>query len=106
MATFFVFSSRHVLGHRFADMLGVLLPGFRSTPWDWPELAESLAAVVEHQADAFVVYREDLNDARSVKEALQHDFGAEAGDLVIEVDTGLGLHMFADRFAEKPRIAA
>jgi len=106
MATFYVLSSRHLLGQRFSEMLSALFPGVRSTPWDWPELAELLAALVEERTDAFIVYREDLDEKRSVKDALLRDFGAASDDQIIEVDAGLGLNAFASHLAERPRKAA
>jgi hypothetical protein len=106
MATFYVLSSRHVLGQRFSEMLSALFPGVRSTPWDWPELAELLAALVEDRTDAFIVYREDLDEARGVREALLRDFGAGADDQIVEIDVGLGLHTFATHFSQESRKAA
>jgi hypothetical protein len=106
MAIFYVLSSRDVLGQRFGEMLSGLFPGVRSTPWDWPELAELLAALVEERTDAFIVYREDLDEKRSVKDCLQRDFGATSDDEITEVDVGLGLDSFKIPFTEKPRKAA
>ena len=42
MATFYVLPSRHLLGQRFSELLAATFPGVRDTPWDWPDLAESL----------------------------------------------------------------
>ena len=92
MATFYVLPSRHLLGQRFSEMLLAIFPGKVHTPWDWPELAESLAALIEGQGDAFVVYREDLDDRMSVKDALVRDFGAGIDDEIVEVHFGAGLH--------------
>src|SRR4051794_11263037 len=60
MATFFVLPSRQVLGQRFGAMLSALFPGKCNALWDWPELAETLAGLVEGRGNAFIVYREDL----------------------------------------------
>jgi len=106
MATFYVLSSRHQLGQRFSEMLAAIFPGVRSTPWDWPELAELLAALVEERTDAVIVYREDLDENRSVKDALLRDFGAASEDQIIEVDPGLGSHTIVGHFLEISRKAA
>ena len=108
MATFYVLPSRHLLGHRFGDMLAALFPGTRYTPWDWPDLAESLATIVEGQASAFVVYREDLDEELSVKDALLQHFGAALDDEIIEIQFGIGLHQILHQpwATEKTRQAA
>jgi len=92
MATFYVLPSRTLLGQRFSEMLSSLFPEKRYTPWDWPELAESVAALIEGQGDAFVVYREDLDDRLSVKDSLLAHFGAVLDDDIVEVQFGAGLH--------------
>jgi hypothetical protein len=97
MATFYVLSSRHVLGQRFGEMLSALFPGERTTSWDWRELAELLAALVEERTGAFIVYREDLDDKRTVKDALQDHFGATADDQIVMVDAGVGVPAFAEK---------
>ena len=108
MATFYVLPSRHLLGQRFSDMLSTLFPGTSYTPWDWPELAEALAALVEGQASALIVYREDLDEELSVKDALVRHFGAALDDEIIEIQFGLGLHQILHQpwSTEKTRKAA
>ncbi len=91
MATFYIFPSRHLLGQRFSDTLASLFPGHRHTPWDWPDLAESLASLVTAQGDACVVYREDLDETLSLRVDLTLHFGANADDEIIEVQFPLGL---------------
>jgi hypothetical protein len=103
MATFYVLPSRHLLGQRFGELLTSLFPGMSDTPWDWPDLAESLAALVEARGDGFVVYREDLDDDLSVKDALLRNFGAELQDEIIEIQFGPGLNQFLhQRWATEP----
>lgn len=92
MATFYVLPSRHLLGQRFSEMLTAIFPDARYTPWDWPDLAESLAEIAEGQGTAFVVYREDLDERLSVKDALMRSFGAAIDDDIVEVHFGAGLH--------------
>ena len=96
MATFYVLPSRHLLGQRYGEILSSLFPDVRFTPWDWPDLAESLAAVVEAQGEgeACVVYREDMDEHLSVKEALLREFGATLADEIIEIQFGAGLTQF------------
>jgi hypothetical protein len=88
MATFYVLPSRHQFGQRLGDLLSSVFPGTRYTPWDWPELAESLAALIEDRSDAFIVFSEDLDDQLSVKDAVDRDFGAVSGDAILEIDLG------------------
>jgi len=91
MATFYVLPSRHLLGQRFGELLTSLFPDMQYTPWDWPDLAESLAGLVEAQADAHVVYREDMDENLSAKDALLRHFGAALDDEIIEIQFGAGL---------------
>ncbi len=91
MATFYIFPSRHLLGQRFSDAITALFPGKRLTPWDWPDLAETLTALMTAQGDTCVVYREDLDEALTLRDALTHHFGASADDDIIEVHLPLGL---------------
>lgn len=88
MATFYVFPSRHALGQRQSEMLAALFPGLISNHRDWPELAESLASLVEGHGTAFVVYQEDLDETLGVKESLLRHCGADAADEVVEVPPG------------------
>jgi hypothetical protein len=94
MATFYVLPSRPQFGQRFGELLTALFPGARYTAWDWPDLAESAAGLVEAQADARIVYREDLDERLSVKDALVRDFGAGLDDEIIEIQFGAGLTQF------------
>jgi len=94
MATFYVLPSRHQLGQRFGEFLQALFPGAPYTTWDWPDLADSLARLVEANGDAFVVHREDLDEALSVRDSLLRQFGAALDDAIIEVEFGPGLYQF------------
>jgi hypothetical protein len=103
MATFYVLPSRHLLGQRFGELLTSLFPDMRYTPWDWPDLAESLAGLVEAQADAHVVYREDMDEMLSAKDAVLRHFGAALDDEIIEIQFGAGLTQFLhQRWAQEP----
>lgn len=94
MTTFYVLPSRHQLGQRFGELLTALFPATQYSPWDWPDLAESLATLIEAQASAQVIYREDLDEHLSVKDSLMRDFGAEVDDEIIEIQFGAGLTQF------------
>jgi hypothetical protein len=94
MATFYVLPSRHLLGQRFGELLTSVFPDLRYTPWDWPDLAESLAGLVEAQADAHIVYREEMDEKLSAKDALLRHFGAALEDEIIEIQFGAGLTQF------------
>jgi hypothetical protein len=94
MATFYVLPSRHLLGQRYCEILGSLFPDTRFTAWDWPEVAETLAGVIEAQGDACIVYREDMAENGSVKDALLREFGATLQDEIIEIQFGAGLTQF------------
>jgi hypothetical protein len=92
MATFYVVPSRQLLGQHFAQLLAALFPGVSYTLWDWPDLAEAVAALVEGQETGFVVYREELDEQLSTRDALVQHFGADAGDEIIEVSFGKSAH--------------
>jgi hypothetical protein len=94
MATFYVLPSRHMFGQRFAEILTSLFPDAKYTPWDWPDLAASIAGLIEAQGSAEVVYREDLDERLSVKDSLVRDCGAQLDDEIIEIEMGAGLLQF------------
>jgi hypothetical protein len=94
MATFYVLPSRHLFGQRFAELFESLFPGVRYSPWDWPDLAETLAADVAGRGDVHVVYREDLDERVSLRDALMQHFGADLGDEIVEIQFGPGLNQF------------
>lgn len=94
MATFYVLPSRQLLGQRYGEILSSLFPDVRYTPWDWPDLAESLAAIIEAQGDACVVYREDMAGHASVRDSLLREFGATLEDEIVEIQFGHGLTQF------------
>lgn len=108
MATFYVLPSRQMLGQRFSDILASLFPGTKHTLSDWPELAAAIASMVEGQGSACVVYREDMDDALSVRDTLVRYFGAALDDEIVEVHFGAGLHqvMYQRWATERIRSAA
>jgi hypothetical protein len=108
MATFYVLPSRLQVGQRFGEFLHGMFAGAPYSSWDWPDLADSLASLIEAPGDACVVYREDLDDAISVRESLLQQFGAVLSDEIIEIEFGIGLNQFLhQRWAtEGPRQVA
>jgi hypothetical protein len=88
MSTFYVLPSRPLLGQRFAEFLGCAFPGLDWPRAQWRDLAEMLDAEVLRRADVYVVYREDVPEGLPLDETLVHDFGAAAGDEVVEVSLG------------------
>lgn len=108
MATFYVLPSRLQLGQRYSEFLTSLFPGSGSSSWNMPGLADELAALLESSGNAYVVYREDLDESVSVKDGLLKQFGAELDDEIVEIHFGPGLNQFLhQRWAvELPRRAA
>jgi hypothetical protein len=94
MATFYVLPSRLQAGQRFGEFLRAMFVGDPYTSWDWPDLADSLASLIETPGDACVVYREDLDESISVRDSLLQQFGAALDDDIIEIDFGSGLNQF------------
>lgn len=89
MATFYLMPPRRLLGERFAAQLRALFPGLDWDSATWPNLADALAAAATCHPDVYVVFREELPDGEDLRRALEHGFGAEAGDVIVEVKTGV-----------------
>ncbi len=88
MSTFYVLPSRSLLGQRLAEFLGGVFPGLQWPHAQWRDLAEWLDTELLRQANAYVVYREDLVDEAALEETLTRDYGAAAGDEIVEVAPG------------------
>ncbi len=88
MSTFYLLPPRPVLGERFARYLTTLFPGLDWTAPAWHDLADTLGALASRQPDVYVVYGEELPRGDNPAEALVEGFGAETGDLVIEIHPG------------------
>jgi hypothetical protein len=87
--TFYVLPAREVLGRQFAGFLTGLFPGLDWTAADPVDLAETLTALAEGRGDVFVVHRDELPDSADLEHALASGFGADKGDLVVEVAENL-----------------
>jgi hypothetical protein len=85
VSTFYLLPSRPVVGERFARFLGRLFPGLEWAAADWNELGDLLGALAARRPDVFVIYGEELPPGADPARALAEGFGAEAGDMVIEI---------------------
>jgi hypothetical protein len=85
MSTFYLLPARPFLGRCFAGYLQSVFPGLHWEQQDLTELAETLTAVAGAQAEVYVVHREEIPEGEELFAALKHGFGAETGDVVVEV---------------------
>ncbi len=83
--TFYVLPPRDILARQFAGFLTGLFPGLDWTASAPDELAETLTGLAEVQGDVYVVYRDELPDDGDLEQTLAECYGAERGDLVVEV---------------------
>jgi hypothetical protein len=81
MATFYVLPPRACLDDAVAAFIGELVPGVPAPAWE--EFAEHL-----RHPGVYFVPRDELPDDEPVPATLTADFGAEAGDRVVEVSLG------------------
>ena len=79
MATFYVLSPRECLEHALTDFLARILPGRPAPPWD------DFLALVATRPDVFILHREDLPGDGDIHTDLASCFGAEPGDVVLEI---------------------
>jgi hypothetical protein len=88
VSTFYVLPPRPVLGDRFAAFLQTVFPGL---DWDTRarvNLADLLGKTLA-QPDVYLVHRDDLPAGEVLSRALIDGFGAERGDEVVEVRSGV-----------------
>jgi hypothetical protein len=85
MATFYVLPPRSCLEDSLGGLFGKMLPGLPLPVDAWDAVIERLAELGGWPADVFLIPRDDLAPGESVADSLIQDFGAEAGDRVIEV---------------------
>lgn len=88
VATFYLLPPRPLLGRHFAAYLESLFPGLNWTRNDPRRLTETLETLTAGHDDAFLIYREELASDLEPATALREDFGAEAGDEVVELRAG------------------
>jgi hypothetical protein len=87
VSTFYLLPPRPFLGQQFAAFLEGCFPGLHFSAAPRGDLAEQLGATAQQQGDVFVVFREDLPEGTDLRQTLVTDFGAAAGDEVVEVPT-------------------
>jgi hypothetical protein len=85
MSTFYVLPPRPLLGRHFAGFLQEYFPDLQWRADQHAALAEALAATASSQSDVVVVFREDLPQGEEMPGVLLSDFGAEAGDEIVQV---------------------
>jgi hypothetical protein len=88
MARFYVLPPRSFVGQQYASLLREFFPGRPIDRYELSDLAESLAANVEKDPHAIVIFEEDLADDAPVEIVLRRDFGAEPGDEIIDIRVG------------------
>ena len=88
VSTFYLLPPRPLLGQQFATFLKGCFPGLHFSAAARSDLAEQLGATAQQHGDVFVVFREDLPEGADLRQTLVTDFGAAAGDDVVEVPAG------------------
>lgn len=86
MSTFFVLPTRKTVGQQFAGYLARLFPGLDWSQIPILDLAELLIEIAELHPDAYLVPREDLPAGEDLATALADGYGAEPGDIIIELN--------------------
>jgi hypothetical protein len=81
MATFYVLPPRECLEQAAADFLARVVPGLPAPATLW----DDFLALAVTRPDVFVVHREELSADGDVHADLAACFGAEPGDVVVEV---------------------
>ena len=84
-STFFVLPARDIIGNQFANFLNGLFPGLYWSSLNSTELADTLTFLAESQDGVFVVHNDELAEDADLELSLVQGFGAERGDLVVEV---------------------
>lgn len=97
MSTFYLLPARPFLGRCFAGYLQSVFPGLDWEDEDLSELAETLTAAAGMQADIYIVHQEEIPEGEGLLESLKNGFGAETGDVVVEVRPGERLGEFRAR---------
>jgi hypothetical protein len=90
VSIFYLVPPRPQLGQQFAAFLQGCFPGLQWNAATRTQLAEALGATAQQQSDVYVVFREDLPEGADLQETLVNDFGADAGDEVVEVPAAGG----------------
>jgi hypothetical protein len=88
VSTYYLLPSLSFLGDHLADSLGPCFPGLNWSVAQRQQLAEILVESIDGQADALILFREELPTGVAVEQALVAGFGASVGDEVVEVRAG------------------
>lgn len=84
MAVFFLLPPRPSFEAALARFLAGWTPGLAIDDLA-VVLTDTLQAVLNHQSEAFVVFREELPDGQISSNSLRDTLGAESGDRIVEV---------------------
>ena len=88
MATFYVLPPRSLVESVLAEQFQKALPGLPINTGDADQLLELLSTTLLGRSDTYLVFREDLDVNEPAAQALANGFGAEPGDLIIEMRPG------------------
>jgi hypothetical protein len=88
MATFYVLPPRSMVETILAEQFQRALPGLSLNSDDANQLLEMLSTTLLGRADTYLVFREELDLSEPAAQALANGFGAEPGDLIIEMQPG------------------
>jgi hypothetical protein len=88
VSTFYVLPARVDLAQQLRVALAGFLPGIDWTSLPDAELTDWLGGLAERQGEVYVVHREDLPAVMETAQTLAEAYGAEPGDVIIEVDAG------------------
>jgi hypothetical protein len=86
MATFYLLPPRPLVNQRFKEFAARLLPGL--TPAGNVDLVALLQELIGNGSDTYLVHPEDLPSDEDPVRALVDGFGAEPGDIILEIRFG------------------
>lgn len=90
MATFYVIPPRECYEQAFQSFLNRYLPGM-AIPGDLTaQMLENLQNTQACDGGCYLVHREDLSGQGSLAEQLRDGFGAEPGDVIVDVALPVG----------------
>lgn len=98
VSTFYLLPPRAYLGQRLATSLGPIFPFLELTSPAWAALADAVGQAAAAQPDVFVVYRDELPHGEDATRALADGYGAETGDMIVEVNCGAAGELTARRW--------
>ncbi|OWK47052.1 hypothetical protein [Fimbriiglobus ruber] len=90
MATFYLLPPRECLEHATAEFIARILPGVASPSATLERILDVVGALQSRPSELFFIHREDLPGSGDTGHDLIDGFGAEPGDLVVEVGMASG----------------